>query len=145
MSKESSGLPVEWDALCNSALVWFLTPGWIYDWMHSYDLAFYFSGSFMLLGGAGLFLSALSCWDKNQDKTNTPDTEYTNDYDKVATVAWSMNTRLTAVQKINSLTLCNNKKAEASEHVSWMLLLSMLNWRILENEERTVLRLVALF
>lgn len=68
-------------------LVWFLTPGWIYDWMHSYDLAFYFSGSFVLLGGAGLFLSALSCWNKNQDETNTPDTEYTNDYNKVATVA----------------------------------------------------------
>ncbi|KAK9965158.1 hypothetical protein ABG768_004266 [Culter alburnus] len=61
--------------------------GWIYDWMHSYDLAFYFSGSFVLLGGAGLFLSALSCWNKNQEETNTPETEYTNDYEKVATVA----------------------------------------------------------
>lgn len=61
--------------------------GWIYDWMHSYDLAFYFSGGFVLLGGAGLFLSALSCWNKNQEETKTPDKEYTNDYDKVATVA----------------------------------------------------------
>ncbi|XP_051523575.1 monocarboxylate transporter 9b [Myxocyprinus asiaticus] len=61
--------------------------GWIYDWMHSYDLAFYFSGSFVLLGGACLFLSALSCWNKNQEETNTPSEEYTDECDAVATVA----------------------------------------------------------
>ncbi|XP_051969117.1 monocarboxylate transporter 9-like [Xyrauchen texanus] len=61
--------------------------GWIYDWMHSYDLAFYFSGSFALLGGAGLFLSALSCCNKNEDETNTLNEEYTDECDAVATVA----------------------------------------------------------
>ncbi|XP_052426973.1 monocarboxylate transporter 9 [Carassius gibelio] len=61
--------------------------GWIYDWMNSYDLAFYFSGSFVLLGGAGLFLAAVCCRDNNQEETGTPDTECINDYDKVATVA----------------------------------------------------------
>uniref|UniRef100_A0A8C2D3N4 Solute carrier family 16 member 9b n=1 Tax=Cyprinus carpio TaxID=7962 RepID=A0A8C2D3N4_CYPCA len=61
--------------------------GWIYDWMHSYDLAFYFSGSFVLLGGAGLFLAAVCCRNNNQEETSTPDTECINDYDKVATVA----------------------------------------------------------
>ncbi|XP_026132982.1 monocarboxylate transporter 9-like [Carassius auratus] len=61
--------------------------GWIYDWMNSYDLAFYFSGSFVLLGGAGLFLAAVCCRNNNQEETGTPDTECINDYDKVATVA----------------------------------------------------------
>ncbi|XP_016392306.1 monocarboxylate transporter 9b [Sinocyclocheilus rhinocerous] len=61
--------------------------GWIYDWLHCYDLAFYFSGSFVLLGGAGLFLAALCCQNKNQDETNMSDTESINDYDKVVTVA----------------------------------------------------------
>ncbi|XP_059387804.1 monocarboxylate transporter 9b [Carassius carassius] len=61
--------------------------GWIYDWMNSYDLAFYFSGSFVLLGGAGLFLAAVCCRNNNQEETSTPDTECINDYDKVATVA----------------------------------------------------------
>lgn len=60
--------------------------GWIYDWMHSYDLAFYFSGSFVLLGGAGLFLAAVCC-NNNPDESSSPDKECINDYDKVATVA----------------------------------------------------------
>lgn len=71
----------------DSSICFVVSPGWIYDWMHSYDLAFYFSGSFVLLGGAGLFLAAVCCRHKNQDETSTPDKECINDFDKVATVA----------------------------------------------------------
>ncbi|TRY58145.1 hypothetical protein DNTS_014189 [Danionella cerebrum] len=61
--------------------------GWIYDWMHCYDLAFYFSGGFVLMGGAGLLFSASSCCKKDPGETPTPHTEYRKDYGKVATVA----------------------------------------------------------
>ncbi|XP_065098857.1 monocarboxylate transporter 9b [Paramisgurnus dabryanus] len=61
--------------------------GWIYDWMHSYNLAFFCSGGLVLLGGAALFISALSCWNKNQDEANTSEIENNTECDTVATVA----------------------------------------------------------
>lgn len=61
--------------------------GWIYDCMSSYDLAFFCSGGFVLLGGAALFISALSCWNKKQNESETTDEENTTECDTVATVA----------------------------------------------------------
>ncbi|XP_055032615.2 monocarboxylate transporter 9b isoform X2 [Misgurnus anguillicaudatus] len=61
--------------------------GWIYDWMHSYNLAFFCSGGLVLLGGAALFISALSCWNENQDEANTSEIENNSECDTVATVA----------------------------------------------------------
>ncbi|XP_030631701.1 monocarboxylate transporter 9b [Chanos chanos] len=58
--------------------------GWFYDWMQSYDVAFYFSGSCVLLGGVFLFLSALPCWNKTRTQTAKPDVD---DCEKVAAVA----------------------------------------------------------
>ncbi|XP_048194778.1 monocarboxylate transporter 9 isoform X2 [Perognathus longimembris pacificus] len=37
--------------------------GWFYDWTQTYDIAFYFSGFCVLLGGFILLLTALPCWD----------------------------------------------------------------------------------
>ncbi|XP_029057081.1 monocarboxylate transporter 9 isoform X1 [Monodon monoceros] len=37
--------------------------GWFYDWTHTYDIAFYFSGFCVLLGGFILLLAALPSWD----------------------------------------------------------------------------------
>ncbi|KAF4085287.1 hypothetical protein AMELA_G00115850 [Ameiurus melas] len=59
--------------------------GWFYDWLQSYDLAFYFSGSCVLLGGVQLLISALSCWDKTHDSSAKP--ECTHNCDRVAAVA----------------------------------------------------------
>lgn len=64
-----------------------LPAGWFYDWMQSYDLAFYFSGSCVLLGGVQLLLSALSCWDKTHDSSAKPEEEYTHNCDSVAALA----------------------------------------------------------
>ncbi|XP_036392551.1 monocarboxylate transporter 9b [Megalops cyprinoides] len=61
--------------------------GWFYDWTQSYDLAFYFSGSCVLLGGISLLLSALPCWNKNKKENTRADTEYTSNCDKIASVA----------------------------------------------------------
>ncbi|KAM4852138.1 monocarboxylate transporter 9 isoform 1-T3 [Thomomys bottae] len=36
--------------------------GWFYDWTQTYDIAFYFSGFCVLLGGFILLLAALPCW-----------------------------------------------------------------------------------
>ncbi|MBN3323158.1 MOT9 protein, partial [Atractosteus spatula] len=61
--------------------------GWFYDWTESYDLAFYFSGVCVLLGGLGLLVSALPCWDKNIKDTPRPEIKYTSSHGKVASVA----------------------------------------------------------
>ncbi|XP_017339551.1 monocarboxylate transporter 9b [Ictalurus punctatus] len=61
--------------------------GWFYDWLQSYDLAFYFSGSCVLLGGVQLLISALSCWDKTHDSSAKPEAECTHNCDRVAAVA----------------------------------------------------------
>ncbi|XP_072523965.1 monocarboxylate transporter 9b isoform X1 [Salminus brasiliensis] len=61
--------------------------GWFYDWMQSYDLAFYFSGTCVLLGGVLLLLSGMFCWNGNQDSDSKPDEECTDDCEKVAAVA----------------------------------------------------------
>ncbi|KAL6474705.1 hypothetical protein MHYP_G00157450 [Metynnis hypsauchen] len=61
--------------------------GWFYDRMQSYDLAFYFSGSCVLLGGVLLLLCGLSCWNNSQDKEAKADEECTHDCEKVAAVA----------------------------------------------------------
>ncbi|XP_023387787.1 monocarboxylate transporter 9-like [Pteropus vampyrus] len=37
--------------------------GWIYDWTQTYDIAFYFSGFWVLLGGFILLLTALPHWE----------------------------------------------------------------------------------
>ena len=40
-----------------------LFSGWFYDWTQTYDIAFYFSGLCVLLGGFILLLAALPSWD----------------------------------------------------------------------------------
>ncbi|XP_045698365.1 monocarboxylate transporter 9 isoform X2 [Phyllostomus hastatus] len=37
--------------------------GWFYDWTHTYDIAFYFSGFCVLLGGFILLLASLPPWE----------------------------------------------------------------------------------
>lgn len=50
--------------------------GWFYDWTRTYDIAFYFSGACVLLGGFVLLLAALAPWDtwKHQLPKPTPTT-----------------------------------------------------------------------
>ncbi|XP_062382707.1 monocarboxylate transporter 9b [Sardina pilchardus] len=60
--------------------------GWFFDWMQSYDLAFYFSGGCVLLGGFLLFLvSSLPCRPRAKGDSHPADPEYTSDL--VAAVA----------------------------------------------------------
>uniref|UniRef100_A0A8B9RMN6 Solute carrier family 16 member 9a n=1 Tax=Astyanax mexicanus TaxID=7994 RepID=A0A8B9RMN6_ASTMX len=65
--------------------------GWFYDWTQSYNLAFYFSGCCVVLGGLILFLAALPCWDQREKARNVPeidpDKQNPSDCDKVASVA----------------------------------------------------------
>lgn len=63
--------------------------GWFFDWTQSYDLAFYFSGTCVVLGGLTLFLFALPCWDKKKKTPENPmaDIHYSSHCDKVASVA----------------------------------------------------------
>ncbi|XP_041722757.1 monocarboxylate transporter 9 [Coregonus clupeaformis] len=61
--------------------------GCFFDWTQSYDLAFYFSGGSVLLGGVTLFLCALPWWDKKKADIDRPDIQYTSNCDKVASVA----------------------------------------------------------
>ncbi|XP_077350747.1 monocarboxylate transporter 9-like [Festucalex cinctus] len=62
--------------------------GWFFDWTQSYDLAFYFSGGFVLLGALVLSLLTLPCWTRKPASDNDrPDIQYTNNCDKVASVA----------------------------------------------------------
>ncbi|XP_036022892.1 monocarboxylate transporter 9 [Onychomys torridus] len=46
--------------------------GWFYDWTQTYDIAFYFSGCCVLLGGFILLLAALPCWDTCNKKLPKP-------------------------------------------------------------------------
>nr|XP_046257167.1 monocarboxylate transporter 9-like [Scatophagus argus]XP_046257168.1 monocarboxylate transporter 9-like [Scatophagus argus]XP_046257169.1 monocarboxylate transporter 9-like [Scatophagus argus]XP_046257170.1 monocarboxylate transporter 9-like [Scatophagus argus] len=60
--------------------------GWFFDWTQSYDFAFYFSGSCVVLGAFILFLLTLPCWNRKHSE-NRPDVHYTSNCDKVASVA----------------------------------------------------------
>ncbi|XP_040588236.1 monocarboxylate transporter 9 isoform X2 [Mesocricetus auratus] len=46
--------------------------GWFYDWTQTYDIAFYFSGFCVLLGGFILLLASLPCWDTCNKKLPKP-------------------------------------------------------------------------
>ncbi|KAG7462922.1 hypothetical protein MATL_G00189860 [Megalops atlanticus] len=61
--------------------------GWFYDWTQSYEIAFYFSGGCVILGGLCLFFSTLSCWDRKKNDNPRPEIQYTSNCDKVASVA----------------------------------------------------------
>lgn len=61
--------------------------GWFFDWTQSYDLAFYFSGIFVLLGAFLLTLLTIPCWNKKHPENDRPDVHYTSNCDKVASVA----------------------------------------------------------
>ncbi|CAL8254958.1 unnamed protein product [Lota lota] len=61
--------------------------GWFFDWTQSYELAFYFSGSCVLLGALILLVVALPCWDGKKRESDRPEVQYTINCDKVASVA----------------------------------------------------------
>ncbi|XP_071376537.1 monocarboxylate transporter 9a [Centroberyx affinis] len=61
--------------------------GWFFDWTQSYDLAFYFSGTCVVLGGLILFVLNLPCWHRKKLESDRPDVHYTSNCDKVASVA----------------------------------------------------------
>lgn len=65
----------------------FSSPGWFFDWTQSYDLAFYFSGSCVLLGAVLLSVLTLPCWNRKSGDGERPDIQYTSSCDKVASVA----------------------------------------------------------
>ncbi|XP_068597110.1 monocarboxylate transporter 9-like isoform X2 [Brachionichthys hirsutus] len=60
--------------------------GWFFDWMQSYDYAFYFSGGSVVLGAFLLFLLTLPCCNRKH-KNNRRDALHTPNCDKVASVA----------------------------------------------------------
>ncbi|CAL8299117.1 unnamed protein product [Merluccius merluccius] len=57
--------------------------GWFFDWTQSFELAFYFSGSCVLLGGIILFVVALPCWDGKKRESDRPEVQYTSNCDKL--------------------------------------------------------------
>ncbi|KAM6996956.1 monocarboxylate transporter 9-like [Tautogolabrus adspersus] len=61
--------------------------GWFFDYTQSYDLAFYFSGSCVLLGACILTVLTLPCWNRKHSENNRPEVLYTSNCDKVASVA----------------------------------------------------------
>ncbi|XP_030643299.1 monocarboxylate transporter 9a [Chanos chanos] len=69
--------------------------GWFFDWTQSYNLAFYFSGTCVCVGGLFLFFAALPCWNRckaenDQPECNCcdePDVEKSFECDKMASVA----------------------------------------------------------
>ncbi|XP_048047342.1 monocarboxylate transporter 9a [Megalobrama amblycephala] len=69
--------------------------GWFFDWTQSYDLAFYISGTCVLVSGLFLFLATLTCWNRTMEEGDSPPEEdintlqqkHTLDCDKVASVA----------------------------------------------------------
>lgn len=63
------------------------SPGWFFDWTQSYNLAFYFSGSSVLLGAFILSVLTLPCWNRKHADNEKPDVLYTSNCDKVASVA----------------------------------------------------------
>lgn len=74
-----------WSLLTLISFFLFFLAGWFFDFMQSYDLAFYFSGVCVLLGGFLLVVSSLPCWPRPKGDTRASDEEYTNDL--VAAVA----------------------------------------------------------
>ncbi|XP_017282901.1 monocarboxylate transporter 9a isoform X2 [Kryptolebias marmoratus] len=61
--------------------------GWFFDWTQSYDLAFYFSGSCVLLGAFILSFLSLPCWNRKDAEISKPGIQYTSNCEKVASVA----------------------------------------------------------
>ncbi|XP_028325340.1 monocarboxylate transporter 9-like [Gouania willdenowi] len=61
--------------------------GWFFDFTNSYDWAFYFSGSAVVLGALILSLHTLPCRNKKPSNDDRPDVLYTSNCDKVASVA----------------------------------------------------------
>lgn len=61
--------------------------GWFFDFTQSYDLAFYFSGSCVLIGACILTLLTLPCWNRKRSDNDRPDVQYTSNCEKVASVA----------------------------------------------------------
>ncbi|XP_008319778.1 monocarboxylate transporter 9 [Cynoglossus semilaevis] len=61
--------------------------GWFFDWMNSYDVAFYFTGSCVLLGGVVFSLLTLPCWNRKSSENDRPEVLYTSSCDKVTSVA----------------------------------------------------------
>ncbi|XP_028824092.1 monocarboxylate transporter 9b isoform X2 [Denticeps clupeoides] len=59
--------------------------GWFYDWMQSYDLAFYFSGTCVLLGGLCLLASITHNWCRSEALDSEPEERPASDL--VAAVA----------------------------------------------------------
>ncbi|XP_072246903.1 monocarboxylate transporter 9-like [Leuresthes tenuis] len=61
--------------------------GWFFDCTQSYDLAFYFSGSCVLLGACILTFLSLPCWNRKHIENDRPEVQYISSCDKVASVA----------------------------------------------------------
>nr|XP_023695178.1 monocarboxylate transporter 9-like isoform X1 [Paramormyrops kingsleyae]XP_023695185.1 monocarboxylate transporter 9-like isoform X1 [Paramormyrops kingsleyae]XP_023695192.1 monocarboxylate transporter 9-like isoform X1 [Paramormyrops kingsleyae] len=61
--------------------------GWFYDWTQSYDLAFYFSGGCVLVGGFSFFISSMPCWNKHKQENSIPVIQGSGDCKRVASVA----------------------------------------------------------
>uniref|UniRef100_A0AAY4EW28 Monocarboxylate transporter 9 n=1 Tax=Denticeps clupeoides TaxID=299321 RepID=A0AAY4EW28_9TELE len=61
--------------------------GWFFDWTQSYDLAFFFSGGCVLLGGICLFLVTLPCWTEKPVSSNQPGVQWPSECDQVASEA----------------------------------------------------------
>ncbi|XP_034040444.1 monocarboxylate transporter 9a isoform X2 [Thalassophryne amazonica] len=61
--------------------------GWFFDCTLSYDLAFYFSGTCVVLGAVILFILTLPCWTRAESVHNRPDVQYISNCDRVASVA----------------------------------------------------------
>lgn len=49
-----------------------LSPGWFYDWTQTYDIAFFFSGFCVLLGGFILLLASLPPWETRNKQLPKP-------------------------------------------------------------------------
>lgn len=73
-------------SFCFNICFFFFT-GWFFDCTQSYDLAFFFSGSCVLLGACILLLLSLPCWKKKPADIDRPDIQYTCTCDKVASVS----------------------------------------------------------
>lgn len=69
--------------------------GWFFDWTQSYELAFYFSGTCVVVSGLFLFFATLPCWNKMREEKKSPAKEDVNNSqqrhsfqcDRVASVA----------------------------------------------------------
>lgn len=69
--------------------------GWFFDWTQSYELAFYFSGTCVVVSGLFLFFATLPCWNKMREEKKSPANENVNNSqqrhsfqcDRVASVA----------------------------------------------------------